>query len=232
MANLSSAFRDIYNLAFQVSPIVLTGGTLASPMPIIGFTGQIGAFLQGMATTRSATDLLSDFYATFLPIPGSTVINNAAATYPFANQQVAANAIIQQPKTISMMMIAPVRDTGGYLTKMAIFTALQTALENHNQAGGTYVIATPAFIYQNCVMTAMTDITTGETKQRQVRWQMDFIQPLISTSDANAAFSSQMSKINGGGVMTQTSPSGINGASPVTGIPAAINNYLSSPAIS
>jgi hypothetical protein len=230
MADLSSAFRDVYNLAFQVSPIVLTGGTLGMPMPIIGYTGQIGAFLQGVATTGNID--LADFYATYLPIPGSTVINNAIATYPFANQQVAANAIIQQPKTVSMLMIAPVRDTGGYLTKMAIFTALQTALENHNQAGGTYTIATPAFLYQNCVMTAMTDVTTGETKQRQVMWQIDFVQPLISTSDANAAFSAQIAKITGGNVLTQSSPSGLTGSSPITGIPAAINNFMSTPALS
>lgn len=230
MADLSSAFRDVYNLAFQVSPIVLTGGALGVPMPIIGFTGQIGAFLQGVATTGGID--LSDFYATYLPIPGSTVINNAIATYPFANQQVAANAIIQQPKSVSLLMIAPVRDTGGYLTKMAVFTALQTALENHNQAGGTYTIATPAFLYQNCVMTAMTDVTTGETKQRQIMWQLDFIQPLISTSDANASFSAQIAKITGGNVLTQASPSGLTGGNPLTGIPAAINGFLSSPVTS
>lgn len=226
---LSSAFRDAYNLAFQVSPIVLTGGSLGAPMPIIGLTGQIGAFLQGVATTSSTTDLLNDFYATFLPLPGSTVINNAVATYPFANQQVAANAIIQQPRNISMLMIAPVRDTGGYLTKLAVFTSLQTALENHNQSGGSYTIVTPAYVYQNCVMTSMTDITTGETKQRQVQWQIDFIQPLISTSDANAAFSSQMSKISGGNVLKSASPSGISGSNPLQRIPGAVNSFLASP---
>lgn len=224
----NDAFRAAYDLAFQVSPIVLTGGAYASPMPIIGLTGQLGAFVQGFA---SGQDVLSSFYATYLPIPGSTVINNSIATYPFANQQVAANAIIEQPKAISLMMIAPVRDSGGYLTKLAIFTALQTALSNHNNNGGTYTVVTPAFIYTDCVMTSMTDITSGATAQRQVEWQLDFIKPLISTSDANAAFSNQMAKIAGGGVLKQASPTGITGSNPVTGIPGAINNFLSNPAL-
>ena len=197
-------------------------------MPIIGLTGQIGAFLQGIASSQ---DVTSAFYAKYVPIPGGTVINNAIATYPFANQQVAANAIIEQPKNISLRMIAPVRDTGGYLTKTAIFTALQTALQNHNNAGGTYTIATPAFLYTDCVMTTMTDITSGNTKQQQIEWQLDFIKPLISTSDANAAFSNQMAKLSGGNVLTSSSPSGIGGSNPIVGIPAAINNFLSSPAL-
>lgn len=197
-------------------------------MPIIGLTGQIGAFLQGIASPQ---DVTSAFYAKYVPIPGGTVINNAIATYPFANQQVAANAIIEQPKNISLRMIAPVRDTGGYLTKTAIFTALQTALQNHNNAGGTYTIATPAFLYTDCVMTTMTDITSGNTKQQQIEWQLDFIKPLISTSDANAAFSNQMAKLSGGNVLTSSSPSGIGGSNPIVGIPAAINNFLSSPAL-
>lgn len=224
MAN--QAFRSIYDLAFQVSPIVLTGGEYPAPMPIIGLTGQIGEFLNGIG---SNSPLLSDFYATYLPLPGSTVINNSIATYPFANQQVAANAIIEQPKTISMIMIAPVRNSGGYLSKLAVFTALQTALQNHNNAGGTYTIATPAFIYTDCVMTTMTDVTSGDTKQRQVQWQLDFVKPLINTNDANAAFSAQMAKIAGGNVLTQSSPSGIDGSNPIVGIPGAVNNLLSKP---
>lgn len=227
MANLNSAFRTAYDLAFQVSPIVLTGGQYSFPLPIIALTGELASFVQGVATTGGIS--ANDFYARFLTLPGGTVINNAIATYPFANQQVAANAIIQQPNVISLEMISPVRDNGGYLTKLPLFTALRTALQNHNNSGGTYTIATPAYIYTNCVMPTMTDITPGDTNQKQVRWQLDFVQPLITTSDANAAFSAQMAKINGGGVLTSSSPSGITGANPVVGIPAAINNALASP---
>lgn len=226
MANLNSAFRTAYDLAYQVSPIVLTGGEYTFPMPIIGITGQLASLLQGALSQGLTAD---DFYARYLPLPGSTVINNAIGTYPFANQQVAANAIIEQPKNISMMMISPVRDAGGYLSKLAIFTSLQTALQNHNNAGGTYTIATPAFIYTDCVMTAMTDITGGETKQRQVQWQLDFIKPLISTTDANAAFSAQMGKIAGGSVLTSSSPSGLTPPSGLVGIAANVNKFLAAP---
>lgn len=218
---LNDAFRSAYDLAFQVSPIILTGGNYSFPMPIIGLTGQIAAFLQGVASSQ---DIESSFYARYLPIPGSTVINNALATYPFANQQVAANAVIRQPTNISLMMIAPVKEQGGYLTKLPIFTSLQQALEKHNANGGTYTVVTPAFIYSDCVMSSMTDITSGETKQRQVEWQLDFVKPLITVSDANAAFSAQMEKIAGGGVLTQSSPTGIAGANPMTGIAGTVES--------
>jgi hypothetical protein len=122
---------------------------------------------------------------------------------------VAANAIIQQPTNVSLRMIAPVRNTGGYLTKLAIFTALQSSLQGHNNAGGTYDVLTPSFIYFDCVLTGMTDITPEEDKQKQTTWQLDFIKPLISTADANAAFSTQMGKIAGGSVINSNLPTGL-----------------------
>lgn len=215
--NLNSAFRDSYNLAFQVSPIVLTGGNMTMAMPVIGLTGQLAALLQGGAG-------LEDFYATYLPIPGSNVINNAVATYPFANQQVAANAIVEQPKHISLLMIAPVRATGGYLTKLAIFTSLQAAFQNHNRAGGTYTVMTPAYIYTNCVMTGMTDVTGGDTKQRQVQWQIDFFNPLISQGDAKNAQNQLMGALTGGQVVTSSANSGT-----FSGAANSAINFLAAP---
>lgn len=212
---LNTAFRDAYNLAFQVSPIILTGGTLGL-MPVIGLTGQLISLLQGGGG-------LEDFYATYLPIPGGNVINNAVGTYPFANQQVAANAIIEQPKHISLLMIAPVRAVGGYLTKLAVFTSLQTAFQNHNRAGGTYTVMTPAYMYTNCIMTGMTDVTGGDTKQRQVQWQIDFFRPLISLSDAQNAQNQLMGALTGGQVVTSPSNSGFSGAA------SSALNFLSSP---
>ncbi|MHB8914734.1 MAG: hypothetical protein ACYC4K_02855 [Thiobacillus sp.] len=219
MGILNAAVRDTYDLAFQVSPIIFTGGEFTFPMPVIGLIGQLAALAQGAATGGVSID---DFYARYLPLPGGTVINNAIGTYPFANQQVAANAIIEQPKNISLMMVSPVRDVGGYLTKMAVFTALQTSFQNHNRSGGTYTILTPAFIYTDCIMPAMTDITGGDTKQQQVRWQLDFVKPLVSISDANAAFSNQLNMIAGGGKLTTSAPSGI------AGVATSINNSLAS----
>ena len=75
----NSAFRSAYNLAFQVSPIILTGGAFSFPVPIIALIGQLGAFVQGLATSGKISE--SDFYATFLPVPGGTVINNSVAIH-------------------------------------------------------------------------------------------------------------------------------------------------------
>lgn len=232
------AFSSIYNLAFQVSPIILHNGIVSQAsgglLPIIGLTGQLSAFAQGVVTNGIG---LEDFYATFLPLPGANVINNAIGTYPFANQQVAANAIIAQPLNISFIMHSPVRDKGGYLTKLAVFTALRNSLQAHCDAGGTFHVATPAYIYTDCILTAMTDITGGSTKQQQVQWQIDFVKPLVTQSDASAAFGSLISKLTAGSPLTSPTWSGpltaagsaIQGAAQgINNLSGAVNTFLSS----
>ncbi|NDU92756.1 MAG: hypothetical protein G3I10_09165 [Ferrovum sp.] len=239
MLNQSAAFRDTYDTAFQVSPIILNNGiaagTLGGMLPIIGLVGQLAGFAQGLLTNGFS---MSDFFARFTPVPGSTVISNSVGMYPFANQQVAANAIIEQPLTISLLMNAPVKDAGGYFTKLAIFTALRNSLKSHNEQGGTYHIATPSFVYTNCVMTAMTDVTQGDTKQQQILWQLDFIKPLITLEDASIAYSSLISKLMSGSPVTSPSWSGAAAAvnspmqgalSDINGMAGAVNNFLSSP---
>ncbi|MHB8388242.1 MAG: hypothetical protein ACYDBH_01515 [Acidobacteriaceae bacterium] len=196
MATQADAARSAYDIAFQVSPIILTGGIasgmLGNAIPIIALVGQLAGFAQGALTSGFSFE---DFYARFLPIHGSTVISNTVGTYPFANQSVAANALVQQPLTVSLQMIAPVKDAGGYLTKLPIFMNLQQSLQAHNIGGGTYTIATPSYIYTNCLMTNMSDITSGETNQQQIIWQLDFVQPLISLQDATNAVNGLMSKL-------------------------------------
>lgn len=233
MAILSNAARTAYDVAFQVSPIILTGGIVAntqgSALPIIALVGQAASFAAGALLDGFSMD---DFYARFVPLPGSTVISNAIGTYPFANQQVAANAIINQPLNISLQMIVPVKQTGGYMTKLAVFTALQQSLSSHNAAGGTYSIATPSYVYTNCIMTAMTDITSGETRQQQILWQLDFVQPLITQQQATAAQNGLMSKLTGG-QQAGGSWSGISGVASqgaLSGVPqqvANVTNFLS-----
>jgi len=244
MSGIANAARSAYTLAFQVSPIILTGGIVAglpgAALPVIGLIGQLASFAQGALSSGGLS--ANDFFAEFLPVPGGNIINNAVGMYPFANQQVAANAIIEQPLNISLQMIAPVKDTGGYLTKLALFTALRTSFNQHNQAGGTYAVATSAYIYPNCLMTGMTDITGGDTRQQQIEWQIDFIKPVITRQAAIGAFSSLMGKLNGGqqtsgalawsgaGAATGTQASGamslVAGAQNLAG---AINSFLSGP---
>lgn len=241
----SSATMAAYTLAFQVSPIILYGGIASSvpggAVPIVALTGQLLSLAQGIASSGSLST--SDFYAQFVPIPGGTIINNSIPTYPFANQQIAANTIVQQPNTISLMMIAPVQDAAGYFTKLALLTSLQTSLQKHNQSGGYYYIATPARIYGPCLMMAMTDITGGETRQQQIMWQIDFIEPLLTQSQASAAQSTLMQKITNGSAMSSTpsiassaAGSAVTGAfaSAFSGLGSAagyINEFLSTSAI-
>lgn len=186
------AYRSQYELAFQISPIILQGGIAASVqggmLPIISLTG---------GPTKDATEA----FAIYLPLPGSTLISQSVGMYPFANQSIAANATVQQPLTLSLAMIAPVNQAGGYLTKLQAFSALQRSLEQHNAAGGTYIVATPAFVYKDLILTAMTDITpevSDENKQVQIQYQLDFIQPIVTLQGAAAAQSALMQKITNG----------------------------------
>ncbi|WP_070105611.1 hypothetical protein [Burkholderia plantarii] len=226
--DISAGFRSAYDIAFQVSPIILNGGIVANSlggmMPIIGLVGQLASLAQGVLSSGSLN--LDDFFARYVVLPGGTLINNVVGTYPFANQQVAGNAIIMQPKNISLLMIAPVKDTGGYLTKLALFSSLQSSLEQHCAAGGTFHIATPARIYTNTILTSMTDVTSGDGKQQQVQFQLDFVQPLITQQAAASASNALMSKLSGGQQVTSSSWSGAAAAagSAVQGALQSIGN--------
>lgn len=197
---LSTVGRFAFQLAFQASPIILQDGIASlipgNYLPIIALTETL-SIVNGLFTGSLPTSL-DDLFCQFVPLPGASLVNNQIGMYPFANRQIAANAIIQQPLNVSLLMIAPVKDTGGYVSKIATFTALQWALQQHNNTGGTYTIATPAYVYTDCVMTGMRDATAGDGKQAQVTWQLDFIQPLISQSAAAAAFNGLMGQIANG----------------------------------
>ena len=239
-------FATAYDLAFQVSPIILVGGIAANALggmlPIIALTGQTVSAIQGALSSGSlSTD---DFFARFVPVPGSTLVSQQVATFPFANQQVAANSTIQNPLAISLRMIAPVKDTAGYLTKLAIWTALQTSIVAHNAAGGTYIVATPACIYSNCLLLDVVDVTGGGTKQQQIEYQWNFTRPLITGQQATTAYNSLMSKLSGGGQVTPPTTAGSsfwsnpsvavgsaaqNALSNVGQLAGVVNQYLSSP---
>lgn len=213
-----------FQLSYELSPIVLVNGIAQDvpdgKLPIISLL-QAQDFNQGLLSGSSDISY-SDFIAHFNPLPsGSTLIDNSVATYPFANQQVAANAIIVQPLRVSLMMIAPAQDNGGYSSKLATFTSVQNALAQHSIQGGTYIVATPAFLWTNLLLLTLKDVTLqGETKQAQVRWQWDFFQPLITLEQAQAAQNSLMSKISSGAQVTGNPPAQ-SGAGNTVGQPAS-----------
>lgn len=208
---------DAFALSFQISPIILTGGT-ASLM-----AGGMLPIIQALSLAFSDTSLsLDDVFANFRPLPGSTLIEQKIGNYTFANQAVAANAVIADPLTISMMMELHVRQDGGYALKLATMIAMQSMFSQHNASGGTYTIATPAFFYTDCVMTRMADASDG-SKQAQNSYQLDFVKPLLSLTQAAQAQNAAMSKISSG-LPTDGSLSGVQqsvGVSQTLATPAA-----------
>jgi hypothetical protein len=234
---MANPLASLWQLSFQVSPIILVGGianTLSTGLlPIIVFTEAIQFDpIAGLLTGNSIPTDLDDFFAQYVPMPGSSLVSNATGKYPSANQAVAANAIIQQPLNISMRMIAPVRETGGYFTKLAIFTALATALRQHNNSGGLYHVATPAYVYTYCIMTAMTDITEGESRQRQIEYQIDFEQPLVDAVDAATSLNAFIQRATNGsqisGNPTWSSPASTIGTSGGGSLTGTVQQFSSS----
>lgn len=208
-----------FKLACQISPIILTNGIAQfmpfSAIPIIAFTEAVN-FTTGILGGVGESVELDNFFANFQPLPGATLVDNDVGMYPFANQAVAANAIIQKPLRVSMQMLIPVRQPFGYAAKTATMSLLQAVLNQHNGQGGMYTVVTPSFIYTNCIMTALRDISGGVTKQNQYEWAMDFIQPLLTLQAAQAAQNSLMSQISSG-LPSSGDPPSPSGLAPAVG---------------
>lgn len=201
---MSSPGQAIWKLGFQLSPIILTNGIAqgipGGMLPIIALTETLN--LIGGLLSSEPGPTLDNFFANYTPMPGATLIDQDIGRYPFANQSVAANAVIAKPLAISLRMVCPVRQALGYFTKLATMIALQSALAKHNGMGGTYIVATPSFFYTNCIMTAFRDATSGDSAQAQSTWQLDFEKPLLTLNDAEEAQSSLLSQLTGGGMIS------------------------------
>ena len=184
-----------YRLNFAISPIILTGGVASNiaggALPLLSLTPGFSIGNSGLLTTSSSSD---DSWV-YQPLPGGTLIDQQIGMYPFANQQTAANATIQQPLAISMILYCPANDSAGYISKGSILQALQASLYQHNTSGGLYTIMTNAFPYINCVMQTMTDVSTQETHQTQNRYKLDFIRPLVTLQQAAQAYNAEMGQI-------------------------------------
>lgn len=214
---------DAWKMSFQLSPIILTGGIAGNipggMLPIISLTEGLN-FTRGLLSGKISLTNLDEYFATFQPLPGATLISNQVGTYPFANQAVAANAIIAQPLSVSMLMTAPARGPAGYAVKLATMIALQATLASHNNSGGTYTVVTPSYIYTDCLMLDMREAQGGGTKQPQVNWQIDFTRPLLTLQEAQSVQNSLMSRITSG-VPIQGQPSW-SGLPPTVGVPSSL----------
>ncbi len=230
-----------FQLAYQLSPIVLTGGLASNipggALPALALSQAI-SFVGGLLVPGTDPISLNDYFAYFQPLPGSTLIDQEIGQYPFANQQVAANATIQQPLTISMLMICPASAGGGYASKPSIMQGMVQSFQQHNQSGGLYTVLTPAYSYTNCVMLSMTDVSGGQTHQVQWQYKLDFRLPLVTQQQAQQAYNSLMNTINnnlptngaqtGADMLVNAPGSGQaptfvpSGAQTATGLPAGI----------
>jgi hypothetical protein len=174
---MTTAGETVFKAAFEISPIILTDGLAqysGGYLPLTLITEIID--FPGLSSKQ--------FFAHWKPLAGSTLSEWDVAQYPFVNIQMAANAQIQMPLKVSMLMTAPAQNNGGMLFKQAIFKAMQLAIEKHIQLGGTFVVLTPAYTYTNCLLTNLRDVTSPSDKQVQTTWQWDFVQPLITESAA------------------------------------------------
>jgi hypothetical protein len=204
-----SVGQTLSQLSLQGSPIILTRGiasNIGGALPIIALT-EGANFLATALSGGNPTDI-NNLFANYIVQPGSTLQANEVGMYPLANQAVAANAIIAQPLSVSVIMRVPAKGNWGFAVKLATMTALTKALQQHSLSGGTYSIITPAYVYTDCLLTVMQDTGEDDTQQQHT-YRLDFVQPLVSLAAAQQAQNNLMSQLtNGSQIAGQPSWSG------------------------
>lgn len=192
-----SGTEAAWKLTFQLSPVILVGGIATSHiggyLPIIAISELIN-FPAGLLSGMEAS--LDNFFLNFKPVPGGSVIDQEIARYPFASQQVAANATVTMPNVISLEATCPAKTHFGYFERFAVMETLIATLKYHNNNGGTYIVMTPSHIYTGCLMRGMRDLGSGPSRQPQVAWQLDFEQPLLASDSAGGILNSVFDWIN------------------------------------
>jgi len=189
---MSSFGQTAFQAAYEISPIILQNG--------------IAQFIPGGLLPITVLTEMFDipgieegqFFAHYKPLPGSTLADWSIAEYPFFSLQMAANAVVQMPLKVSMLMVCPAQNDGGYLIKQAILTALQTEIQTHISQGGTFTVITPAYTYTNCLLTGIRDVSSAGDKQVQLMYQWDFVQPLITVTGALQVLGSLLQNIGAG----------------------------------
>ena len=198
-------------LAYQICPIILTGGIAAqlpwSMLPMLNLMSPSGSLAPSILPFLDSD--LDDAFAAFNVVPGGQLVLQQIGKYPFANQYVAANAVVREPLTLSVLMDTPMRGENPWTLKSQVFTSLKATLDSHNNAGGTYTIATPAYIYENMVMTSLTDISRGGNPVPQNAWRFDFEKPLVALSELQQGAQNLVTSAMSMGLVTNGSSSGV-----------------------
>ena len=186
-------------LSYQVCPIILSGGAASqipgAMLPILSLFSGVGANALGLPFDIGDLD---DAFGAFNVLPGGTLVKQQIAKYPFANQNVAANATIREPLTLSVIMDAPMRGPNAWAMKQMILTSLKATLDSHNNMGGTYTVVTPAYMYTDLIMVSLTDNSRSNNSLPQNAWRFDFEKPLVALADLVGAQNQLMSKISNG----------------------------------
>lgn len=198
-----------YKLMYQVAPIILTNGivgeggvvnmlALTNPsVTQIGLNGVIPAtatmisplvpsnFLSGAVTLD-----LDETFGSFTVSPGGSLLMQTVPKYPLADMTMAANAIVRDPITLSLLWDTPMRVprtlaavavTDAWAIKFATMMALKGMLDQHNNLGGTYSVMTPAYTYTDLILTALTDVSRPGNPVPQNAWRFDFERPMVLT---------------------------------------------------
>lgn len=200
---ITSLGRTAYTLAFEWSPILLTGGiatNIGGVLPIIALT-------EGLSVISDLADLnlqnISVPFAKFIFPGGNTLIRNDFGRYPFANQTVAANAVIEQPNIVSLVMTTTQFGEAFYTRRLATMLALQSTLRQHCNQGGLFTVLTPSMIYQNCLLDSLTN-NGGDVSNPDQFWQWDFEKPLLTKEDSISAQNTLLGRLTGGRYTTGT----------------------------
>jgi hypothetical protein len=176
--------RYDFAVNYEISPIVLVGG-IASGLP--------GGAMSILSLTEGSDNVsyedLDRYFARFTVLSNGTLQDWGIADYPFASMVMAANAVIQNPLRVSLMMLCPAKNIGdrNYMTKIAKITAMKSKLNDHVSRGGYFHVSTPAYTYTDCLLTSIRDVSSANDKQVQLMYQWDFVQPLITQSAAAQA---------------------------------------------
>ncbi|MGK0739976.1 hypothetical protein ACSFCX_06530 [Yokenella regensburgei] len=197
--------RELYKLGFEISPVILCDGIAqeipGGMLPIVALT-QSASFVTGLLDGAIELTDLDKYFCHWSAATGTTMVDYDIGRYPFANQKVAANALLAQPLRVSMLMSAPVNENTGAMTKLVTLSALQSVLQGHANLGGTFVVATPAVIYSNCILRTVRDVTGSNEALPQRQWLWEFEQPLITESEAALATNNYLKNIDDGNKTT------------------------------
>lgn len=234
-----------YQLAYQVSPLYLTGGvaqnqpnaiqpflayvmpgafTVSGPSLTIGATGGTTVLYNPSAEQTYKTSDLDNAFGAFSVIPGGTLNKNTVAKYPFASSFTAANAIIREPLNLSLIWDTPMRGAGAWDIKLATMTSIKQLFDNHSNLGGTFTVATPSYVYTNLILTGLTDNSRGSSPLPQNAWRFDFEHPLVVQAELQQAYnlSQSLLKLSNGlpttGALSGITPAiGVGASNPQSG---------------